>query len=191
MIVPEKVFREYDIRGVVGEELTEEFVTGLGRSIGSTFESGSTLAVGFDARESSPLFNKLLTNGITETGCNVVQIGMVPTPVLYYILQKDHIDGGIMITGSHNPPDMNGFKICRGKFSLYGEAIQEIKSVMKEMKWRKSEVSGTVTKVEIIDEYTGEKIGNDQRALTYSITYQAPDRTLTDQEVDNVHKQVI
>ena len=116
------IFREYDIRGIVGEQLTDEAVATLGRAIGTFFvrNGARRVAVGYDARESSPRFCDLLTKGFTDSGCNAVQIGMVPTPVLYHTANTKDVDGGVMITGSHNPPDHNGFKICLGKSTLYG-----------------------------------------------------------------------
>ena len=125
----EHIFREYDIRGIVGEQLTDETVAILGRAIGTFFSQNSAkrIALGFDARESSPRFCELLTKGLNETGCDAVLIGMVPTPVLYHTVFTKPVDGGVMITGSHNPPDHNGFKICLGKQTLYGSQIQEIR----------------------------------------------------------------
>lgn len=125
------IFREYDIRGVVGTQLTDETVAVLGRAIGSFYrQKGATkIAIGFDARASSPGFCELLTAGLTSCGCAVIQIGMVPTPVLYHTVFTRDVDGGVMITGSHNPPDHNGFKICLGKDALFGSQIQEIKEI--------------------------------------------------------------
>ncbi len=125
------IFREYDIRGIVGEQLTDETVATLGRALGTFFRQNGAkrIAIGYDARESSPRFCELLTNGLNETGCDVVLIGMVPTPVLYHTVFTKEVDGGVMITGSHNPPDHNGFKICLGKDTLFGSQIQEIREI--------------------------------------------------------------
>ena len=125
------IFREYDIRGIVGSQLTDETVATLGRAIGTFFRQNGArrIAIGYDARESSPRFCELLTAGFNETGCDAVLIGMVPTPVLYYTVFTKNVDGGVMITGSHNPPDHNGFKICLGKSTLFGSQIQEIKEI--------------------------------------------------------------
>lgn len=127
----ENIFREYDIRGIVGSQLTDETVAVLGRAIGTFFQKNGArrIAIGFDARQSSPGFCELLTKGFNETGCDVVLIGMVPTPVLYHTVYTRPVDGGVMITGSHNPPDHNGFKICLGKSTLFGSQIQEIKEI--------------------------------------------------------------
>src|SRR5688500_15029982 len=107
------IFREYDIRGIVGEQLTDETVATLGRAIGTFFvqNGAKKIAIGYDARQSSPRFCDLLTAGFNETGCDAVLIGMVPTPVLYHTVFTKDVDGGVMITGSHNPPDHNAVKI--------------------------------------------------------------------------------
>ncbi len=125
------IFREYDIRGIVGPQLTTGTVATLGKAIGTFFSRNGArrIAIGYDARVSSPLFCELLKQGFIETGCDVVLIGMVPTPVLYHTVFTRDVDGGVMITGSHNPPDHNGFKICLGKSTLFGSQIQEIKQI--------------------------------------------------------------
>jgi len=125
------IFREYDIRGIVGEHLTESTVATLGKALGTFFrqKGARRIAIGYDARASSPVFCELLTRELNSAGCDVVQIGMVPTPVLYHTTFTKNVDGGVMITGSHNPPDHNGFKISLGTASLYGEQIQEIKHI--------------------------------------------------------------
>jgi phosphomannomutase/phosphoglucomutase len=127
----ENIFREYDIRGIVGQDLTAETVSTLARAIGTFFarNGAKRIAVGFDARESSPLFRDLLVNGLNSSGCDVLDIGRVPTPVLYFTVFTENVDGGVMITGSHNPADHNGFKICLGKSTLFGEQIQAIKNI--------------------------------------------------------------
>jgi phosphomannomutase/phosphoglucomutase len=127
----ENIFREYDIRGIVGEQLDDEGVSQLGRAIGQYFISHNAkrIALGFDARKSSPGYRDLLTAAFTECGIDVVNIGMVPTPVLYQTVFTKPLDGGVMITGSHNPPDHNGFKICLGKDALFGEQIQQIRTL--------------------------------------------------------------
>lgn len=127
----QNIFREYDIRGIVGEQLTDETVEVLGKAIGTFLQQNGArrIAIGYDARESSPRFCELLTAGFNQTGCDVVLIGMVPTPVLYHTVYTKDVDGGVMITGSHNPPDHNGFKICLGKATLFGSQIQKIKEI--------------------------------------------------------------
>lgn len=125
------IFREYDIRGIVGEDLTTETVTTISRAIASYFvqNNAKEIVVGYDARESSPVFQKILINELLNAECEVLNIGRVPTPVLYFVLHTQKSDGAVMITGSHNPSNHNGFKISLGKNSLYGEQIQEIKTL--------------------------------------------------------------
>src|SRR5436190_14121016 len=127
----QNIFREYDIRGIVGAQLTEETVAKIARAIGTFFKQNGAkrIAIGYDARKSGPLFCELLSRGLNENGCDVVLIGMVTTPVLYHTAFTKDVDGGVMITGSHNPPDHNGFKICLGKDTLFGSQIQEIKEI--------------------------------------------------------------
>ena len=125
----EHIFREYDIRGVVGRDLTDETVYDVARAIGTFYRANSIgrATLGRDARESSPRFRDIFIRGLTETGCDVIDIGMVPTPVLYFSLFHLDVDAGVMITGSHNPADNNGFKVCLGKSTIFGEQISQIK----------------------------------------------------------------
>jgi phosphomannomutase/phosphoglucomutase len=125
------IFREYDIRGVVGKDLTKETVRDLARSFATFLRRNGVrrVSLGRDARESSPRFRDLMVQGLNETGCDVLDVGMVPTPVLYFTLFTQDVDGGVMITGSHNPADNNGFKVCLGKSTIYGRQIQEIKEI--------------------------------------------------------------
>ncbi|MBZ5499457.1 MAG: phosphomannomutase/phosphoglucomutase [Acidobacteriia bacterium] len=125
------IFREYDIRGVVGKDLTDATVLDLARSFGTYFRNNGArrVSLGRDARESSPRFRDLMVQGLNETGCDVLDAGMVPTPVLYFTLFTQGVDAGVMITGSHNPSDNNGFKVCLGKSTIYGNRIQEIKDI--------------------------------------------------------------
>ncbi|MDQ2746841.1 MAG: phosphomannomutase/phosphoglucomutase, partial [Acidobacteriota bacterium] len=149
----QNIFREYDIRGIVGEQLTDETVSKIARAVGTFFNrhGAKLLAVGYDARESSPRFRDLLVKGFNETGCDVVLIGRVPTPVLYHTVFTKAVDGGVMITGSHNPPDHNGFKICLGKQTLYGSQIQEIKEIALAENF--AEGAGTSENLEVLADY--------------------------------------
>src|SRR5215204_2208613 len=149
----QNIFREYDIRGIVGEQLTDETVAILGKAIGTFFRQNGArrITVGYDARISSPRFCEFLTRGFNETGCDAILIGRVPTPVLYHAVFTRETDGGVMITGSHNPPDHNGFKICLGKQTLFGSQIQEIKQIALSGEF--SDGSGSVESIEVLDEY--------------------------------------
>ena len=154
------IFREYDIRGIVGDHLTDETVAILGKAIGAFFRQNNAkrIAIGYDARVSSPRFCTLLTDGFTSCGLDVVLVGMVPTPVLYHTVYTRDVDGGVMITGSHNPPDHNGFKICLGKATLFGSQIQEIKEIAFKAETRpvgsvSLDTVSTVENIEVLDEY--------------------------------------
>ena len=149
----ENIFREYDIRGIIGEQLTNDTVALLGRAIGTFFSRNGArrIAVGYDARESSPGFFELLSNGFNSCGIDAVLIGMVPTPVLYHTVFTKPVDGGVMITGSHNPPDHNGFKICLGKQTLFGSQIQEIKQIALSAEF--SSGQGKIETISVLDDY--------------------------------------
>ena len=132
MSINPQIFREYDIRGVVGKDLTPETVQQIGQAIGTYMkrQGGKSLVLGRDVRSSSVEFRDILSQALNSTGCDVMDIGMVPTPVSYFALHHLKADGGVMITGSHNPPEFNGFKISLGQHSLYGEKIQELKALI-------------------------------------------------------------
>lgn len=150
------IFREYDIRGIVGEQLTDETVVKVTRAIGTFFAQNNAriIAVGYDARESSRRFYAMLTEALLASGCQVVQIGMVPTPVLYHTVHTKQVDGGVMITGSHNPPNHNGFKIALGTNTLFGEQIQAIKRIaLDSAAQAETRRLGSVSKIAVLDDY--------------------------------------
>ncbi len=122
------ILREYDIRGVVGDTLSADDARAIGRGFGTRIrrEGGSRVAVGYDGRLSSPDMAAALVEGLTSTGVTALTIGLGPTPMLYFAVYHLDADGGIMITGSHNPPDYNGFKMMIGKRSFYGDDIVEL-----------------------------------------------------------------
>lgn len=130
--VPGHVFREYDIRGVADRDLTDDLAEGVGRGLARTLadELGRAprIAVGRDCRLSSPRLFAALVRGIQKTGATVVEIGVGPTPMLYFAAHHLASDGAIMITGSHNPGNENGFKMMRGKASFFGAEIQKLKA---------------------------------------------------------------
>nr|WP_245800959.1 phosphomannomutase/phosphoglucomutase [Halomonas utahensis] len=126
--VPDSIFRAYDIRGVVGDSLTPEIVETIGRAIGSEAlqRQQQSICVGYDGRHSSPDLAEALTRGILATGVDVIRIGRVPTPVLYFATHHLETGSGVMITGSHNPPEYNGLKMMLGGDTLAGDAIQAL-----------------------------------------------------------------
>lgn len=147
--------REYDIRGIVGSTLEEADAYAIGRSFATLVRraGGTRVAVGYDGRESSPRLESALVKGLTEGGVDVVRVGLGPTPMLYYAEAVLEVDGGIQITGSHNPPDYNGFKMVLQHAPFYGADIQKIGTMAAEGDW--TEGTGTVTDADIMDDYVG------------------------------------
>ena len=148
-----RIFREYDIRGVVDQDLTDESVLLLARAF-STYLSNKGMrrvVVGRDGRLSSPRFREPLVQGMVSGGLDVVDIGICPTPVFYFSLFHLDREGGIMITGSHNPPEFNGFKVCVGKEALYGEEIQNLRRLAEARNF--VDGKGSVSHQELIPSY--------------------------------------
>ena len=145
--------REYDIRGVVGETLGQADAYAVGRSFGTVLRraGGSRIAVGKDGRESSPGFEAELVRGLTEAGVDVVRIGLGPTPMLYYAEAELGVDGGIMITGSHNPASYNGFKMVLNHGAFFGEQIQALGRMSEAGDWESG--SGSVSDEEVMERY--------------------------------------
>ncbi|GBF32738.1 phosphomannomutase [Desulfocucumis palustris] len=133
MQVNANIFREYDIRGEADRDLTNETVILLGKAFGTTVRrKGLTdVLVGMDNRRSSPRLSESITVGLLSTGCNVINIGTVVTPIFYYARVKYEIEAGVMITGSHNPSEDNGFKIALGPATIHGEEIQSLRRLIE------------------------------------------------------------
>jgi phosphomannomutase/phosphoglucomutase len=132
-----EIFREYDIRGRVDTDLTDEVVTNIGRAFATLMsEHGKKRAsIARDCRLSSEHYRDLVVEGMIEGGLDVVDLGLVPTPLFYYSLFTLEVDGGIMITGSHNPPEFNGFKVAYGKTTIFGEEIQYVGKIIEEKRF--------------------------------------------------------
>ena len=122
------ILREYDIRGIIGETLSPDDALHLGKAFGTLVirSGGSVVAVGRDGRISSPALAQALIDGLVSTGCKVLDVGLGPTPMLYYAAKVRNADGGIMVTGSHNPPDHNGFKLVFGNKPFFADAIRNL-----------------------------------------------------------------
>ncbi len=134
--------REYDIRGIVGETLNPDDARAIGRSFGTLLRraGGRTVAVGYDGRVSSPVLEEALVEGLMATGCHAVRVGMGPTPMLYFAeASAQDVDGGIEITGSHNPANYNGFKMVFQGRPFFGEQIQEIGRMAAKGDWLSGE----------------------------------------------------
>jgi phosphomannomutase / phosphoglucomutase len=128
-----EIFREYDIRGLVGTDLTDDVVKDIGRAFATymTERGKKKASLGRDCRLSSDRFAALVTEGMVEGGISVVDLGVVPTPLFYFSLFNLDVEGGIQITGSHNPPDYNGFKVAVGKSTIFGPDIQAFGDIIE------------------------------------------------------------
>ena len=149
--------REYDIRGIVGRTLGPEDARAIGRGFATLLRraGGTRVAVGRDGRKSSPELEMALVDGLTASGVDVVRVGLGPTPMLYYAEATLEVDGGIQITGSHNPSDYNGFKMVFQHRPFYGADIQELGRLAEGGDWEDAETRGSVSDVEIVDDYVG------------------------------------
>lgn len=141
------MFRAYDVRGVYGRDIVEEDA----RTIGLAFASylggeGKRIAVGWDVRRSSSSLASALIDGIVSTGANVISLGLMPTPTVYFTIVHWNLDGGVIVTASHNPPEWNGFKLCREKAMLcgWGMGLEKVKRIIDSKAFRLSPSKGTV-----------------------------------------------
>lgn len=155
-MIDRNIFRQYDIRGVWSKDLTAESVYLIGRAFGTLALGASgkdrvRLSVGRDVRLSSEAISEELIKGIISTGASVIDIGECPTPVQYFSLHRLQVDGGVMVTGSHNPPEYNGFKLSIGKETISGEAIQQLRTIIEAGGFVTG--SGSVAKKEILSDY--------------------------------------
>ncbi len=158
------LFREYDIRGIINKGLDADFTFKLGKAYAAYLKRcinhPKAVSVGRDVRLSSESLATSLIEGIVSSGIDVYNLGVCPTPLQYFSLYHLDVDGGIMITGSHNPPEYNGFKLSVGKDTLYGERIQEIRHILMEAGFQNTSTKGTTFDYDIISAYR-EYIQND------------------------------
>ena len=153
MNLNESMFREYDIRGIVTEDFPKEVVEQLGRAFGTYIlrNNGTEISVSGDIRESSPILKNYFISGILSTGANVIDTGMLPTPVNYYSMYHLNVDAAVQITGSHNPNEFNGFKFSCKNESFYGNKIQLLKKMILENDFIKGQ--GVLHTQDIINDY--------------------------------------
>ncbi len=152
--------REYDVRGIVGETLTEDDARALGRGFGTRVRraGGTKVAVGYDGRLSSPMLEAALVEGLNAAGVDAVRIGLGPTPMLYYAVHALGADGGIQVTGSHNPPNYNGFKMMLGHAPFFGADIQDLGRMAAAGDWESG--AGSSEQVDIMDQYVDRLLQN-------------------------------
>lgn len=152
-----RIFREYDIRGVVGRDIDREIAVSVGKSLATLIKrvnpKARRVSIGRDVRVSSDKLASGAIEGIISTGIDVYDVGVCPTPVQYFSIFHLDLDGGIMITGSHNPPEYNGFKLSIGKESIHGKDIQRIKEIILNQQWAVSDKEGIVKEYNIVNAY--------------------------------------
>jgi phosphomannomutase/phosphoglucomutase len=148
-----QIFREYDIRAIVGKEITLEEVETMGKAIGTYLgQSGKKkITLGRYGRLSSDAFQEYLLKGLLSTGSQVIDIGVCPSPLLYFSIRHLKTDGGVMITASHNPPEYNGFKVCNGPDTIFGDEIQRLRLIAEEGKFMTG--TGSVREEDVLPAY--------------------------------------
>ena len=138
--IPAGIFRQYDVRGIVGRELTPELARAVGRAFASVASErlgrAPTIAVGRDNRPSGPELSRGVRQGIVDAGGSAVDVGTLPTPALYFAVSALETDGGLQVTGSHNPPEFNGFKMVLGNEAFHGDEILELWEIITAERWR-------------------------------------------------------
>lgn len=156
------IFKAYDIRGIVGKTLTEDVVRDIGRVLGTMAHEKQvdSICVGRDGRLSGPSLSAALMEGIASTGINVKDIGMVPTPVLYFATKHFGNGSGVAVTGSHNPPDYNGLKMMLAGLTLFGEEIQSIGARVNAGDWKLADVPGRIEEVDALTPYLEKIVGD-------------------------------
>ena len=147
------IFREYDIRGLADSDLNDENVMLFARGAGTYFRKHgqNKLFIGRDMRLSSPRISDILIKGLNDTGCDAIDIGMVPTPLLYFALFRYDVGNGIMITASHNPKEFNGFKVAIGQATIYGQEIQNLRKIIEAGEFTSGH--GSIQKKDVTDDY--------------------------------------
>ncbi len=159
------IFREYDIRGLAEKDFDKDFALLLGKVHGTLIaeRGGRRAAVGRDCRSTSDAYAEAVIAGLVSAGLRVYDIGVCPTPLMYFALFHLDLDGGIQVTASHNPSEYNGFKICLGRDTIYGEQIQEIRARMERSRFREKS-GGTIERYDIVGPYS-ERLLADVRQL--------------------------
>lgn len=150
------IFREYDIRGIAGEDLSEDVFELLGRAYAAYMKGKKkykTVVVGRDGRLTGKAYANALIDGLTGSGLNVIDIGQVPTPVHYFALNTLDVDGGLMLTASHNPKQYNGMKVGVGKTTIYGDEIQRLRKVAEGGKFPSAKGPVTITRMDMVPRY--------------------------------------
>jgi phosphomannomutase/phosphoglucomutase len=170
--VKKEIFREYDVRGIVGKTLDREGAGIFGKGFGTYLSGhgGQIVVVGRDNRASSADLQRAVIEGLVATGCQVIDVGQLPTPGFYFAVIHLHADGGIMVTASHNPPEYNGFKMRRGEKAVFGDEIQEIRKIIEGAAFNRGKGSSEMR--DIVDDYLS--------AISRRITLKRPLKVVAD-----------
>ena len=157
-----RVFREYDIRGVADKDFPDDFVTDLGRAIGTALgdDGARIITLGRDCRVSSPRIHAALREGLLSTGIDIIDVGILHSPGLYFSVFHLKTEGGVMVTASHNPSEDNGFKIVQGRSTIHGAAIQRLRTIIEQRRFRVGDRPGTVRAHAILPDYVDTVAGN-------------------------------
>ncbi|RLG50217.1 MAG: phosphomannomutase, partial [Thermoproteota archaeon] len=149
------IFRAYDVRGIYGADLTEGIAQQIGAAFGTLLGGSGKVVLGRDGRVSSPALAKAVATGLTEAGCDVLDMGLIPTPALYFGIKASKAKGGIMVTASHNPPEWNGLKICDSKARLMGMGLglEKIKEIVEQAKFKLVGNGKVIDSKHLLEEY--------------------------------------
>ncbi|RLG46093.1 MAG: phosphomannomutase [Thermoproteota archaeon] len=149
------IFRAYDVRGIYGADLTEDIAQQIGAAFGTLLGGSGKVVLGRDGRVSSPALAKAVATGLTEAGCDVLDMGLIPTPALYFGIKASKAKGGIMVTASHNPPEWNGLKICDSKAGLMGMGLglEKIKEIVEQGKFKLVGNGKVIDSKHLLEEY--------------------------------------
>ena len=170
------IFREYDIRGIVGEDLDEEVMELVGKAYAAYMQGRlekNCIALGRDGRLSGKAFSEAVLRGVTSCGINVIDIGEVPTPLLYFALNTLEVDGGLMLTASHNPKEYNGMKVGVGKTTIYGEEIRKLYDIAMAGDFPKAAAPGVVKTLDVAPAYTERILGDVKLARKLKVVVDA------------------
>ncbi|MCX8188492.1 MAG: phosphomannomutase/phosphoglucomutase [Nitrososphaeria archaeon] len=153
-MIKDSIFRAYDIRGIYGVDIDENVAKHVGKALGTFLGGkGKSVAIGYDVRKSSPTLKKALVEGLTSSGVNVWDIGLVPTPTVYFAISHFGLDGGAIVSASHNPPEWNGFKLCKEKAMLcgWGMGLEKIKEIISSKAYIDGEAGNVLDKAEEVN----------------------------------------
>ncbi|MFH1325139.1 MAG: phosphomannomutase/phosphoglucomutase [archaeon] len=155
------IFRAYDVRGIYGKDLTEEIANLIGKAFGTFVGNGKTIALGRDVRNSSDILSIGLMGGVISSGCNIIDFGLVTTPMLSILIKNKKLDGGIMVTASHNPSEWNGFIMINssGHFCSEGMGMEKIKEIVFSEQFFNSEKKGNIIKIDAFRDYENFLLG--------------------------------